>query len=306
MHYRSINYNFNGLTCYCKRLSTNIVAMVINRIPPMSLQLPPALPYFDTLNFIEDGNPVINQHIRDLMSNGISDASEAFEHVADWLLEQKSSENNFKTYRSEITTFLHYFWTVESRSIESVDRKAMNRYMDYCNNPPKELTGHFNVAQFVMSKDLDVRVPNERWRPFRGKTEMGLEVPYSLSVKAARTKLAILSSFFGFLIDMEYTERNPAAMLLNRNQYKDKSQSSSSGEDDEVKSLSSLQWSYVMTAAENLAEEDPVTHERTLFLMSLMYACYPRISEVSSRPGYTPQMKQFRRDPHTGVWVFHT
>ena len=76
-------------------------------------------------------------------------------------------------------------------------------------------------------------------------------------------------------------------------------------EAEEVRVFSDLQWSYVMSTARNLAETDPERQARTLFLVSLMYGCYLRISEVAARPGFSPVMSQFRRDSHTGIWSFH-
>ena len=75
-------------------------------------------------------------------------------------------------------------------------------------------------------------------------------------------------------------------------------------DDESIKSFSELQWSYIMSAAEKMANEQPEQHERTLFLVSLMYSCYLRISEVAARPGFSPVMGQFRRDTHSGVWGF--
>ena len=60
-----------------------------------------------------------------------------------------------------------------------------------------------------------------------------------------------------------------------------------------------------MSTAERLAAEAPDVHARTLFLVSLLYGCYLRISEVAARPGFSPVMGQFRRDSKTGVWGFH-
>ncbi len=71
-----------------------------------------------------------------------------------------------------------------------------------------------------------------------------------------------------------------------------------------MQAFSELQWSYVMQAADTLANDHPEQHERSRFLTILMYACYLRISEVAARPGFTPVMGQFRRDRKTGVWGY--
>ncbi|MGL5668262.1 MAG: tyrosine-type recombinase/integrase, partial [Shewanella sp.] len=66
-----------------------------------------------------------------------------------------------------------------------------------------------------------------------------------------------------------------------------------------------LQWSYVMSTVTQLATEFPELHQRSLFLISLIYSCYLRISDVSARVGYSPVMGQFRQNPQTGIWSFH-
>lgn len=272
----------------------------------MSKNLPPAMPLFDAVDRLEDGNPTVNQYLAKVTLNQVADAALIYEYAVDWLLEQRYSENNYKTYRSELTTFL--FWTleVEQISVADVTRRVLMRYIDYCMKPPKELIAYRNVAQFIQSKAIGERIPNPHWRPFLGKKRDGLELPYKITSKALKTKLAILSSFFTFLINEEYTERNPAMMLMKHGRFKNGTQNLSMHEDDEdTRAFSDLQWSYVLSTAEKMAAEDPEQHERTLFLVSLMYGCYLRISEVAARPGFSPVMGQFRRDSKTGVWGFH-
>jgi len=267
---------------------------------------PPAMPLFDAIRYLEDGNAVVNQHLAHVTITQVSDAALTYEHAVDWLLEQKHSENNYKTYRSELTTFLYWAFDVEEVSLADISRRVLMRYIDYCAAPPAALIAYRNVAQFVLNKAIDERVPNSQWRPFLGKKRDGIEQPYKITEKALKTKLAILSAFFSYLINEEYTERNPAMMLMKNGRFKAGSQSSVMHEDDEeMRAFSELQWSYVIATAEKLAATEPDEHERTLFLISLMYGCYLRISEAAARPGFSPVMGQFRRDSKTGVWGFY-
>ncbi|WP_243409984.1 tyrosine-type recombinase/integrase [Pokkaliibacter plantistimulans] len=273
---------------------------------PSMGELPPVLPLFDTVQLLEDGNPHINQHLTRLSLTSQQDATLVYEYAVDWLLEQRHSENNYKAYRSELTTFLHWCFDVEQIAVSDITRRILGRYLDYCENPPVALIAYRNVAQFIAIKETGERVPNPLWRPFLGKKQDGRELPYRISEKALRTKLAILSAFFIYLINEEYSERNPAAILLKLGRFRDAAQNSVAGEDNEdLKAFTELQWSYIMGTAEKMALEDPEFHERTLFLVSLMYSCYLRISEVAARPGFSPSMGQFRRDQKTGVWGFY-
>ncbi|WP_411991361.1 tyrosine-type recombinase/integrase [Agarivorans sp. DSG3-1] len=269
-------------------------------------ELPPAIPLFDSLQYLEDGNSTVNQHLASITINQVADAGYVYEFAVEWLLEQRFSENNYKTYRSELTTFLHWAYCVEQISVGDITRRVLNRYLDYCANPPTPLIAYRNVAQFITHKQLEERIPNVLWRPFLGKKRDGVEQAYQISDKALKTKLAILSSFFSYLINEEYTERNPAMMLMKSGRFKAGSQHTVSGEDyEDIKAFSDLQWSYVMAAAQQLANDEPSENERILFLVSLMYGCYLRISEVAARPGFSPIMGQFKRDAKTSVWGFH-
>lgn len=267
--------------------------------------LPPVLPLFDSIEWLEEGNPTINQHLTQLALNLIPDVLITYQLAVDWLLEQRFNENNYKTYRSELTTFLHWCFDVEKISIIDVSRKTMQRYVNYCQQPPKILITHRNVAQFVLVKEWSERIPNPLWRPFLGKLQDGELLPYRLSDKALKTKIAILSSFYNYLICEEFAEKNPAMMWMRHSQFASKPTTANFDiEEENIKSFSELQWSYVISAAEKLANDAPDLHERTLFLISLMYSCYLRISEVAAKPGFSPVMGQFRRDSHTGVWGF--
>lgn len=264
------------------------------------------LPLFDAPQFLEEGNSVVNQHIADITLNKVPDAAFIYEHAMDWLLESRFNDNNYKTYRSELTTFLQWCFEVEQMSPLELNRRGMNRYVEYCLAPPKSLIAYRNVAQFTLNKEWGERQPNPQWRPFLGKKIEGIEQPYRLSDKALTTKIAILSSFYGYLINEEVTERNPAVMWMRHSRFGSRPMVASPlGEDEEVRAFSDLQWSYVMSTAQLLAEQEPERHHRTLFLVSLMYGCYLRISEVAARPGFSPVMSQFRRDNHTGIWSFH-
>lgn len=267
--------------------------------------LPPVLPLFDSIEWLEEGNPTISQHLTQLALNLIPDVLITYQLAVDWLLEQRFNENNYKTYRSELTTFLHWCFDVEKISIIDVSRKTMQRYVNYCQQPPKILITHRNVAQFVLVKEWSERIPNPLWRPFLGKLQDGELLPYRLSDKALKTKIAILSSFYNYLICEEFAEKNPAMMWMRHSQFASKPTTANFDiEEENIKSFSELQWSYVISAAEKLANDAPDLHERTLFLISLMYSCYLRISEVAAKPGFSPVMGQFRRDSHTGVWGF--
>ncbi|VEF26147.1 site-specific tyrosine recombinase XerC [Shewanella baltica] len=270
------------------------------------MQLPPVIPLFDSFEFIQVGNSVVNQYITQISMKKVADAGLVIEHASDWLFEQKHNENNYKAYRSELTTFLHWCFDVVSMSPIEVTRKDMSHYVDYCQAPPIALIGYFNVPQFKFDKMHDEQVPNPQWRPFVGKKRLGQIQPYALSDNALKTKMAILSSFYSYLTSEEYCERNPAQIWLNHSRFAANRQyQRQSHEEENSLAFTELQWSYIMATVTALAEASPELHQRSLFLISLIYCCYLRISDVSARAGYSPVMDQFKHNQQTGIWSFH-
>jgi integrase len=71
-----------------------------------------------------------------------------------------------------------------------------------------------------------------------------------------------------------------------------------------VRRISNLQWDYVIATAEQLAEESPQLHERTLFIAYCLFGMYLRISELVADERSTPIMGDFRKDMD-GNWWFH-
>ncbi|RLV58178.1 site-specific integrase [Parashewanella curva] len=265
--------------------------------------LPPVIPIFDKPEYILEGNPVVNQYITNVSLSSVEDASLLLEHAADWLCEEKHCENNYKAYRSEITTFFHWCFDIAKLSPIQMTRKDMAKYINYCQNPPEALIGYFNVAQFTGKDEL--RQPNPNWRPFIGKKANGSPIPYTLSDNALKTKIAILSAFYNYLITEEYCERNVAQIWLNHSRFgKNKSYKMESS-DEKLPIFTELQWSYVISTVQKLANENPNIYQRHQFLIQLLYSCYLRISEVSARAGYSPVMGQFRQNQQTGIWLFY-
>ncbi|NMT18367.1 site-specific integrase, partial [Vibrio parahaemolyticus] len=90
----------------------------------------------------------------------------------------------------------------------------MREYIEWCENPPEELIGTYNAAQFVFNKGIGENVPNFKWRLFRKSKPKSSnadinEVKYKLSANAAHQKLSILSLFFQYLNAEEYCDANP-------------------------------------------------------------------------------------------------
>lgn len=272
-----------------------------------SIELPPYLPYFETLELFEEGNSFVNEHVATLTTGLVSDAAHVYEMTIDYLCELKHVPNNFKSARSEITTFLIWCWDIEKISVADITRRHMNRFLDWCSSPPAEFIGDAQRASFIYHKGVGLRCPNPLWRPFVNRAKKGSDpafgdAPYQRKASATKSQLAVLSSYYQYLNDEDYCERNPAMLAMRRDRHK----VATSGPDNEeiIKALNPLQVGYLFDAAELMAKENPDRHERTLFLVTLLFSTYARISEVSARPGYAPVMSQIRRDKNGETWGF--
>lgn len=99
-------------------------------------------------------------------------------------------------------------------------------------------------------------------------------------------------------MDEGITEANPFRAVKQKSIYKQRNIQDVSG-----RALSHLQWDYVIETAEQMADED-VDHERTLFVLTTLFAMYLRVSDLVGRDNWEPGMGDFRRDS-SGNWWFH-
>ncbi|GAA4887314.1 site-specific integrase [Ferrimonas pelagia] len=279
-------------------------------MPTQDLELPPYLPYFESTDYFHQANGFVNQHVARLSAGTIGDATYLYELAIAYLEELKDSPNNFKSARSEITTFLIWCWDVEGLPLAEVTRADMSRFLSWCASPPPVLISNAQRAHFVHCKSLAMRVPNPLWRPFVNRLPKGVAqtcaLPYSRKASATKNQLAVLSAFYQFLNDEDYCDRNPAALAMRRGRFKDNRSPLDWQEgEQEIKALNPLQLTYLFQAADQMAEQEPARNERTRFLITLLFSTYARISEIAARPGYSPVMAQIRRDKNGETWGFY-
>ena len=257
------------------------------------------IPFFDTLESMP--NP-FRHHITDVdhlqLALVPAHAVTDYQCASEFLYSYRGSPDTFSTYRREIEHFLHWCWLVSVKSLQDVRREDIEEYVDFAKKPPKAWIGTKNVSRFIENQGQ--RVPNPDWRPYVVATENRQNTPYNLSQSGIQSLLAVLGSFFNFLIQEEYLDANPVAQIRQKNKLVRKSQHARP-----VRRLSELQWNVVMETAKELASADPTTHERTLFIMQALFGMYLRISELVDTPRWTPRMGDFERDLE-GNWWFRT
>lgn len=229
-----------------------------------------------------------------------------FEQAKQFLLNYRGSPDTFNAYRREIERFLQWCFLIKNQSIQHIQRKDFEMYLDFCQNPPQTWITLRVENRFIEKEGI--KIPNTQWRPFVStisKTEIKLgkrpnKKNYELSEKAFKAIFAVVSSFYNYLIQEQWAPINPVLLIRQKSKYYKKKKTHQT-----IRRLSELQWAYVIETAEHMALENPKYHARTLFLMNALYGMYLRISECVATHRWTPTMGDFFRDAD-GLWWFVT
>jgi site-specific recombinase XerD len=253
-------------------------------------------PLFDTLENINTPT------LLELAGTQLQD----YQYTVAFLKSYNGSQATFNAYRREVERLIKWSWIIAQKSITDLRRADIESYLEFCQSPPPGWIGTKKSPRFI-DKDGE-RVANSEWRPFvvtiskaafrEGKKPNVKK--YELSSAAIKDIFSILSSFYNFLIQEDYTEVNPILQVRQKSKFIKRRQGKA-----KIRRLSELQWHYVIETAEHLADENPELHERTLFIMTALYAMYLRISELAASSRWTPKMRDFYRD-HDGLWWFTT
>ncbi len=229
-----------------------------------------------------------------------------FRHSLDFLKSYTGSLGTFNSYRREVERLLQWCWIIRKATLAELKREDIESYLKFCQNPPLSWISLTKVPRYL-DKD-GTRVANPLWRPFVATVSKAArkngalpEAPlFSLSPGAIQEIFAVLSTFFNFLIAEEYLYANPIALIRQKSKFIRKRQHSAP-----VRRLSILQWQTVLDTAEIMAQENPIKHERTRFILSLLFGMYLRISELAASGHWVPRMNDFAKDS-SGCWWFTT
>lgn len=258
----------------------------------------PLLPLFDNMTFLHKNH----EHVVLPAPRFQND----FTYTLSFLKSYTGSQGTFNSYRREAERLLHWTWHIKNKTIDELKREDIEQYIHFCQNPPKSWISLKKVPRFI--DQLGRRVPNEEWRPFvvtlsKTATKNGQTASlehFNLSQGATQEIFAILSTLFNFLIAEEYLPSNPVALIRQKSKFIRKRQHNAP-----IRRLSIIQWNAVLDAAEHLAAEAPEKHERTRFILSILFGMYLRISELAASARWVPCMNDFAKDSN-GHWWFTT
>lgn len=256
----------------------------------------PPIPLFDNINYLhKNSSNVILPHSR---------FTEEFNYALNFLKSYQGSIGTFNSYRRETERVLQWCWLVKDKKLKELTREDLEEYIRFCQNPPKQWISLQKVARFIENEGR--RIPNKTWRPFiittsKANRKKGkFTEHFNLSQGSIQEIFAILSTLFNFLIAEEYLFSNPIALIRQKSKFIRKRQTQAP-----VRRLSLVQWRYVLDAAEKLSNENPEKHERTRFILSMLYGMYLRISELTASDRWVPTMNDFAKDSE-GSWWFTT
>ncbi len=233
-------------------------------------------------------------------------ASKEYHYGLLFLYSYRGSLDTFNSYRREIERFIQWSWFVHKKPILSLKRLDIEEFIEFCINPPKSWISTKVVSRYT--NNSGDRIPNALWRPFVVKVskkafqdgERAQKKGFYLSQQGVKQIFAILGTFYNFLIQEEATEINPLLQIRQKGKFVQKQATSRV-----IRRLSNHQWKTVLESTNELAQEDPEIHKRTLFIMQCLYGMYLRISELTAHNRWTPKMCDFHRDSD-GNWWFKT
>lgn len=198
------------------------------------------------------------------------------------------SEGTYNAYRRETERLLQWAWHIKNMTLKDIKREHIEEFIRFCQSPPDDWKSSYKVPRYLVINNQ--RVPNPVWRPFAGEDA-------TLSKASVAHIFTILSTLFNFLVCEEYLFSNPVQQIRQKSQFIQKGQ-----EYQAIRRLSKKQWDVVEMVAITMADLH-IEHERTLFMLKLLYGLYLRVSELTARPKWIPKMRDFFQDQH-GRWWF--
>lgn len=258
-----------------------------------SLQEAPQ-PLIDQLDHL--GNPLSGARLvlnRVPEAKAIDGAFEDLVHSLSFLVSYNGSTATFNSYRREVERLLQWCWLVRGCNLGELRRQDLEDYIRFAQSPPRAWIGRKQVARFRNSQGE--RLANPDWRPFvQAPDENG----FALSQKSLQALFAVLSTYFNYLLQEDYLRINPVALIRQKSKFLQRH-----AYQEPVRRLSNLQWDFILETVEAMAADNPAEHERSLFVMRLLFGMYLRISELVVDERSTPVMGDFHTDADGNWWL---
>ncbi|MAF86961.1 MAG: integrase [Pseudomonas sp.] len=226
-------------------------------------------------------------------------ASDDYKHVRAFLRSYSGVKTTFNGYRTHIERLLLWSWIFAGKSLLALKRSDLESFMAFSATPcPTWVSTKISKRFSVTGGSL---AANPQWRPFTVKVSKSTRkvraegdaeataLPYTMSQGSVRQVFAVCSSFYDFLIHEGLTtDANPCRAIKQKGKFIKRSMKV-----DSSKSLTRLQWDFVVSVAEKMAEEEPDKYERSLFILVTLQSMYLRVSDLVGNANWTPTMGSF-------------
>jgi len=255
----------------------------------------------------EEDRPYITRYLDHFM--GSFDSRADYNAVRQFLRSHRRNETTFNNYRTQVERLMLWAWNVRGKSFLTFRRSDVEDFLEFCTKPDPSWISTSIKSRFIT---VDGQFePNPEWRPFHMRTgkakaksalENNREVPaphFHMADSSIKQVFATVCSLFNYCANDGLMQKNPCRELKKEGlQFKSKLL-----DIRQSKSLSKLQWEFVLDAAEAVAAEEPRVGERTLFCIVLMFGCYLRVSDLVGNGAWIPTMGCFVRD--RDAWWYH-
>ncbi len=234
-------------------------------------------------------------------------------HVREFLRAYAGWETTYKAYRIQVERLLLWCWLKQGSSVLKLTHEHAEAFLEFSRAPDEEWVGQAVRRRFIAGEEPGELVPNPQWRPYEilgskaarklaDETGMPRQAPerYSITPSSLKQAFTICCSFYDFLLEQNRLLDNPFRAIENPGRFFEKPTPSI-----EDKVLNPLQWAFIVETAEWMAHHDPERHERTLFVVTILFSLYLRISELAGRPDWHPTMQAFQQDA-AGAWRYVT
>lgn len=242
----------------------------------------------------------------DSMADGL-DAWADFKAIHQFMKSNSSFETTFNNYRTQVERLRLFAWHIQQKSFLEFQRADIEAFMTFCTQPYESWIGTAVKPRLVLVEGQ--MEPNPEWRPFTMRVpkakakyavEMNRDVPapeFKMPSSTIRQVFAVINALYGYCTAEELGSRNPCLSIAKRlSNWEDRARIGKRS-----KSLTKLQWEFVVETAELMAAENPAKHERTLFAIVAMFSCYLRVSDLVGLGSWRPTMSSFFRDSN-GWW----
>ena len=249
-------------------------------------------------------------------------ANKDLELVVGFLKRYVSNTRTLASYRSELERLMHWSWHVKKQSILDHDENDLVDYLEFAKAPPRHWIGTAPAKRFVENKSGKL-IPNPNWRPYVAKlrkkelTDRHAALKTSVDENIKRpgpdisdhnptpaTLIAtrrVLSALYKHLLAKESVSKDYVKLMPQTRDITGVDQTA-----NQVMLLTNLQWKYVIDFATELADKAKSKqrqHERTLFVMTMLFLMYLRISELVWDDLSEPVMSDFFQDGDGNWWL---